>query len=567
MPNFGEILKRIQELIGKLTMTQRVVLGGIALSVVVALVVVANLSTKTTYSFLFKSALAPEEYARVTKKLAEWNVKFTTKDDKFILLKDENDARTYRMRLGQEGIIPNNVKGWELFDTQKFTTTDFERNVNLQRAIIGEMEKHLKTLEDIEDVSIIVSFPKDTLYADYQGNTTASVTITPKPYSDLAENKNKVKGIVQLVAYGVPNLKPENVVVVDDKGNVLSDLLTPDDASDSVKLAREHIKIIERERGVLINRVRQALKDSISEDRFIITADLEFDWTKRKTKADKIIPIVIKERDPTLPYDNSVVEDKVERSKKDTTEDYKGQAYLPEGPAGVENNIPPGLKDKVDRYNTYGKDEKIVNYDTSREQVDEEKAPYEIKKVSVAVAIDGVWKILRTDAGDPVVTNGGSIARVYEPIDDDTIKSYDSWIKASVGFDPKRGDEVVVRHIQFDHSKEFEKEDEKIRRKIQLRRTLIASIIVLLFLFIGTLVYRAVARELERRRRLREEELARQQQAMREAALRAAEEESATVELSIEEKARQELLENAINISRERPDDVARLIRTWLAEE
>jgi flagellar M-ring protein FliF len=54
---------------------------------------------------------------------------------------------------------------------------------------------------------------------------------------------------------------------------------------------------------------------------------------------------------------------------------------------------------------------------------------------------------------------------------------------------------------------------------------------------------------------------------MREAALRAAEEEAATVELSIEEKARMELLENAINVARERPEDVARLIRTWLAEE
>jgi flagellar M-ring protein FliF len=90
---------------------------------------------------------------------------------------------------------------------------------------------------------------------------------------------------------------------------------------------------------------------------------------------------------------------------------------------------------------------------------------------------------------------------------------------------------------------------------------------VLFFLFLATLAYRAVAREFERRRRLREEEIARQQQAMREAALRAAEEEAATVELSIEEKARAELLENAINISRERPDDVSRLIRTWLAEE
>jgi flagellar M-ring protein FliF len=140
-------------------------------------------------------------------------------------------------------------------------------------------------------------------------------------------------------------------------------------------------------------------------------------------------------------------------------------------------------------------------------------------------------------------------------------------VKAAVGYDARRRDEVVVRHIPFDHTKEFEAEDAKIRARVRLRRTLIASIIILFVLFIGTLVYRAIARELERRRRLREEELARQQQAMREAALRAAEEEAATVELSIEEKARMELLENAINVARERPEDVARLIRTWLAEE
>lgn len=567
MPNFAEIFKKIQELFSKLTMPQKLIMGGIGVGVIVAMVLVANISTKTTYSVLFKSPLSPEDYARVTKKLAEYNIKFETKDDKFILVKDETEARTLRMKLGQEGILPNNIKGWELFDTQKFTTTDFERNVNLQRAIIGEMEKHLKTLSDVEDVSIVVSFPKDTLYSDYQAPTTASVTITPRPYTDLSENKHKIKGIVNLVAFGIPNLKPENIVVVDDKGNVLSDMLVPDDATETVKIAREHLKIMERERAVLIARIKAALKQSISEERMIISADIQFDWTKRIKDADKIVPIVVKEDNPLTPYDESSNVVGVPVSEKKTTEDFKGPAYIPEGPAGVENNIPPGLKDKVDRFTHYNKKEDIVNYQNSKEKIQETKSPYEIKKISVAVAIDGVWDVIRTDAGDPVITNGGRIARFYTPVTNDVLRDYESWVRGAIGFDPRRGDEVVVRHIPFDHTKEFDKEDEKIRRKIQLRRTLIASIIVLVILFIGTLVYRAVARELERRRRLREEELARQQQAMREAALRAAEEESATVELSIEEKARQELLENAINISRERPDDVARLIRTWLAEE
>jgi flagellar M-ring protein FliF len=221
----------------------------------------------------------------------------------------------------------------------------------------------------------------------------------------------------------------------------------------------------------------------------------------------------------------------------------------------------------MDRFTHYTKNENLVNYQNSKQKTQEEKAPYEVKRVSVAVAIDGIWEIMRKEDGDPIITNGGRIVRTYHPVDTESIKNFEEWVKAAVNYDIRRGDDVVVRTISFDHTKEFEKEDEGIRRKIQLRRTLLASIVVLFFLFLATLAYRAIAREIERRRRLREEEIARQQQAMREAALRAAEEEAATVELSIEEKARAELLENAINISRERPDDVSRLIRTWLAEE
>lgn len=74
-------------------------------------------------------------------------------------------------------------------------------------------------------------------------------------------------------------------------------------------------------------------------------------------------------------------------------------------------------------------------------------------------------------------------------------------------------------------------------------------------------------RKYARRRRLREEELAAQQQMMREAALRVMDEGGAEVELSLDEKLRRELLENAINLAKEKPEDVAQLLRTWLAEE
>jgi len=100
-----------------------------------------------------------------------------------------------------------------------------------------------------------------------------------------------------------------------------------------------------------------------------------------------------------------------------------------------------------------------------------------------------------------------------------------------------------------------------------MQRLLIVSGISIVAFFLLYLLYRAIKNEIARRRRLREEELAAQQQLMREAALRVADEGAAEVELSIDEKARRELLENAINLAREKPDEVAKLLRTWLNEE
>jgi flagellar M-ring protein FliF len=121
--------------------------------------------------------------------------------------------------------------------------------------------------------------------------------------------------------------------------------------------------------------------------------------------------------------------------------------------------------------------------------------------------------------------------------------------------------------MRFDRTAQFEKEDSVYRRQLSLRRTLISVLIGIGALLIIAFIYRLAAKEMERRRRLREEELARQHQAMREAALRSAEEQGVEVELSVEDRARLEMQENATNMAREHPEDVAQLIRTWLVEE
>ncbi|HNI26588.1 MAG TPA: flagellar M-ring protein FliF, partial [Leptospiraceae bacterium] len=128
-------------------------------------------------------------------------------------------------------------------------------------------------------------------------------------------------------------------------------------------------------------------------------------------------------------------------------------------------------------------------------------------------------------------------------------------------------DKISVVSLQRDRNAQFAAEDADLARRKAMQNAIITSLGILTFLILVILIYRAVKKEIARRRRLREEEIAAQQQMMREAALRAVEGGEVEAEISLDEKRRRELLENAIKMAKEKPEEVAQLLRTWLSEE
>ncbi|RKY03739.1 MAG: flagellar M-ring protein FliF [Spirochaetes bacterium] len=563
---FKNLLGNVKSVYSKLSKTQKLVILGVILLLVVSFIFLISFSSKPTETLLFQTVLNQNDLQRITNKLTEWNVEYKIKDGKYIVVKDENTSAYLRMKLGLAGVLPSGIKGWELFDTQSWTTTDFERNVNLRRAIIGEITKHIKLLDDVEDVSIQIAMPKAELYLDNEAPYTASVIITPAPYSDILTNKKKIKGIIDLVAFGVDKLKPENIVVTDNHGNILSDF-SSEETTNYLNRAKEEWKIKERLRLNMQNEIAEKLKSVLGKDKVDVSVQVDLDFDQKNIQKTEYIPIIKKPDNPETPYDESEVAMNVVRSEKTTDEKFKGTGFVPEGPPGVEPNVPPGYKEATGEGSEYEKKETVKNYEVSQQVSKIQSAPYRIKRVSVAVWVDGTWKKVYDKNGKPVLTSEGGIKREYVPRSPDEIKKYEEIVKGAIGYDPRRHDIVVVKNIKFDRTKEFELEDAYLKKREQMRKTLLSALIALFALFVVTIAYRAISKEIQRRKRIREEELARQQQLMREAALKSAEEEGAELELSPEERARLEMQENVMNIAREHPEEVAKLIRTWLAEE
>ena len=561
-----KIFNQIKSILGKLNKKQKIIAGGVLALFVIILLFAVSTSSQRSMVYLFKRPLTVSDYAKITKKLQEYGSKFTTKDDRFVLVRDEKLGATLRMRLGQDSLLPTGIKGWELFDTEKWTTTDFERNVMKRRAIIGAMIRHLRMLEDIEDVKLTVSMPESSLYISKTQPWKASVTIIKKPFSDIYKNKKKIKGIISLVANGIDRLLAKNIVVTDNTGNIISDF-SDDQKTDYLKRAKAENKITEELRIKMEYQLRKQLKQVLGDDRFDLTVRMELDFDQKMVSKDEIIPIVLRKDDPETPYYDGKVVLRSTTSMKTVKENFKGPTYIPEGPAGTQNNIPPGLKSKINRFSHYNKNEKIVNTKHSTQKTKVKKAPVVVKKISVSAWLDGTWAKLYDKDGSLRISQQGSILRKYTPVKAESIKKIEDIIKGAIAYDAGKGFQVVVKHLKFDRRKQFEIEDDEIRSRERIRKTLIAAVAALFILFMGTLMYRVISKEIARRKRIREEELALQQQRMREQALRAAEDEGVEVELSLEEKARMEMQENAINMARERPEDVAQVLRTWMVEE
>lgn len=560
----NKLLSQIKNIFAKTTALQKAILIGVLVVGIGAILATIVLTSRRTGALLFRTPLTQEDARNVISVLDANNIRYQYRNG-FITLNSEADKAKAELELVKEGRMPSGVDGWELFDSPRIGITDVELDVNKRRSLTKAITQLLTKLDFVQEVTVDLAFPNKEYLTDIDSPVTASVVIKSQPFKqDVLRDPKTVRGLQQLIAMGVDKLTPEYVTISDSTGMLLTDF-TDEAANLKLKVAQEELRIVDRERKNIENKIRKTL-GRIYTNRVETTIALELIWDDISITNSLVLPIILKEDDPTTPYDDSQITNKVQVSTRTVTEDWKGQQFIPQGAAGAEENVPPGYKDKSDRWQTYTKTDSQDNYDLSKRYEAIKKGSYQIGKISAAVALDGRWTKVYDAKGEPVITNGNSYLREYHPVTSEEIRNVTSLVQAAIGYDLKRGDQVSVTHIQFDHWDRFNAEDDKLMRDKFLKKTLIIAMISLLILFVLALAIRAMQKELARRRRLREEELERKQMEMRRQAMMNASEEPIS-EMSLEDAARKKLMDEVIRISHERPDDVAQLLRTWMAND
>ena len=219
-----EFLGGIGQFWKKLRQAQKVSII-LVLAIVFALIVFVSSAGSTSFMTpLFTARIADSTLLNtISLRLDQEGVSHKISDG-MIYLQSKGDAQRMIALLVREDLVPKNASPWDVFKMDRWTTTDFERNVNLRRAISVSLEQHIESLADVDRARITLVMPEKSLFTEDQKDVSASIIITPHPGSDIVSNPKKIQGIIKLVKFAVEGLEDKNITISDISGNVLTDL-------------------------------------------------------------------------------------------------------------------------------------------------------------------------------------------------------------------------------------------------------------------------------------------------------------------------------------------------------
>lgn len=458
-----------------------------------------------------------------------------TNEGKTIMVSAEKRNEAH-LALAGAGLFGHAEKGFQIFEEFNITTTDYEQKLRTVEALKSEMRSLIRSYSQVEDVSITVPYiENENIFENTRVPRTASVVLTLKTGSTL--DNEQIKAIRSIIAGGFPGLEESNVRLTDNFMRPL--LVEEDDQRVGGPMGTKQGMIVKKTEEELEEKIRTVLGPVLGNDKFSVSARVEFDWDNVHITDEK--------------YGKTDF-DQLKQGEQQEEEKLQGQGLRPGGEPGVNSNAPPTYNSvagigPVD----YSRTEKIINYLADKTTTERIQSPF-VKRISAAVAIDGTWK--------ETTDSEGKVTRTYIPRTTDEMSKIEDLVRSAIGQRPDRDDDIKVHNLSWNHEAEFTSRD-ALRAAGEFQKKLTLYTLFSIPLILGLIMLYMMWRKSVR---LREEEMARNRELERQRALASAEAGLAG-EISLEDQERQEIQRRASSLARAKPQIVADLVRTWLAEE
>jgi len=267
----------------------------------------------------------------------------------------------------KSGLMDQNV-GLEIFDKGDFTSTKEDKRIRLARAINGELARLIRKIDPIENASVFISIPEQTMFTSMQKPITATVQITI-PSGDRLD-QIKVKAITNLLLGSVTGLVAENISITDTNGNVYSSIISGQD--EMVERSEENDKYMQQ-------KVNAQLDKLIGKGNYVATVSTFLRQSPIETTSINY--------DPNKK--TAVNEQTFTEGLGDHSQDANGgsggavSVYLPNGLPQTGSSGDSSSQNK-----NYARSARETQYGVSKTQTSEYEQAGIIQDVSVAVTLD-----------------------------------------------------------------------------------------------------------------------------------------------------------------------------------
>jgi flagellar M-ring protein FliF len=417
-------MDQLKKLFAALSLAQKIGLGIVIVALAVGFPMFTRWQHESNLRPLF-TGMAPEDAGAIVAKLKESGVEYKLAENGTSVLVPADKVDESRLELAAEGLPKTGRIGFELFDKTNLSLTDFGEHVNYRRAVEGELEKTIKSMNAIDQARVSVTFPKDSVFLDSREPAKASILVHLKPGMHL--QPQNVVAITNLVASSVEGLTPDAVAVVDTQGNLLSRQRKPSiDGSDGAEATLDYKHQIEKD---LTSKVEATLEPLLGDGKFRVGVTVDCDFSTSE-QTDEIY-------DPS----RSVI------ANSQKTEDLSQGAGV-NGVPGTPSNLPRSqIRSQVNGAvggTAVSRRTENSTFETSR-TVRAVKVPRgTVKKISAALLIDQdvEWQV-----------KGKQRVRVLIPPTPEKLKTIHDIVAGVLGISTDRGDQLVVETLPFEQTR------------------------------------------------------------------------------------------------------------------
>src|SRR5574337_352262 len=417
-----KIIESLKQVWAGLGLPGRALVALVGVGVLAALLWTTFSTHRPDMATLF-SQLNPSDAGAIVEELKSGKVSYRVVDGGTRILVPSGVVHETRLHLATRGLPQGGGVGFEIFDRTTLGTTDFVQRLNYQRALQGELARTIGQLKEVTAARVHLALPQPSVFTEQEKPATASVVLNLRPGARLTPEQ--VRGIVHLVSSSVEGLNADRVTVIDTSGKLIA--RPADKGSNSGSTGQfEAQEAVETE---LERRIRTMLEEILGPNKATVRVAAQMDFTIVERTEERFDP-------------RGVI-----KSEQRTTETQHSSTTTPSAVAGVAANVPDQSATQPPSGQSTAKSTKeaeTVQYDVSKVLERKVFAPGQLKRVSVAVMVDGSYKT--------VADAKGGDRKEYVPRKSEEIEKIKVAVKNAVGFNASRGDEVEVVEFPFDTS-------------------------------------------------------------------------------------------------------------------